>query len=215
MIHLIDAAKSYETRDGFKTVLQRTTLSLPVHERIGILGRNGQGKSTLLRMLAGVEPPDSGDIIRTVPVSWPLGFSGAFHPDLTGRENIRFVSRIYDVDSLEVIDYVEEFSELGPYLDMPLWTYSAGMRARITFATSLAISFDCYLVDEILSVGDQWFKQKAEAEFNRQAADAGMILVSHNINTIRQYCNMAVVLINGRLLPFDDMDDAVSVYNSC
>ncbi len=214
MIHLIDVTKSYESDEGIRVVLESTTLSLPARKRIGVLGRNGAGKSTLLQMIAGVQFPDQGEIVRTVSVSWPLGFGGGFHGDLTGRENVVFVSRIHGIDPDEAIAFVEDFSELGPYFDLPVRTYSSGMRGRLTFGASLAVDFDCYLIDEVTAVGDRWFRDRSEVEFAKRRERSGMIMVSHSFATIREFCEIALVLHDSRLIPFDDLEDAIRFYKA-
>ncbi|MGB0748087.1 MAG: ABC transporter ATP-binding protein [Magnetospiraceae bacterium] len=214
MIHLLNVSKSYRTRNEWRQVLKPTTLSLPTQRRIGVLGRNGAGKSTFLRVIAGAEPPDHGQVVRETQLSWPIGFGGAFHGDLTGRENLRFISRIYDVDEAHILAFVEDFAELGDYLEMPVRTYSSGMRARLAFGASLSIDFECYLIDEVMSVGDKWFRDKASRELKARIGRAGLLLVSHNINTIRDYCDMAIVLRGGRVLPFENVDDAIHFYSA-
>lgn len=213
MISLRDVSKVFRTNNGWRVVLEPTSLELPRGRHIGILGRNGAGKSTLIRMIAGSEPITTGRIERRVKVSWPLGLSSAFHPELTGRENLRFVARIYDADLRHVTRYVQEFAELGDYFDMPINTYSSGMAAKLAFGLSMAISFECYLVDELTSVGDAWFRQKCERAFAERRTTAGLIMVSHNPATIRTYCDMGLVLKDGRLTLYDDLETAIKVYS--
>jgi capsular polysaccharide transport system ATP-binding protein len=212
MITLEGVSKSYRTSKGYRVILDDVSLLLPTDRNIGVLGRNGAGKSTLLRLISGEEEPDTGRIKREARVSWPLGFTGGFHPALTGRENLRFVSRIYNCDIDEVTAYVEGFSELGDYFDMPISTLSSGMRARLAFGLSLAMQFEFYLIDELVSVGDAWFREKAQAEFERIRSESGMLLVSHNPTTIRKFCDSGLVLRDGQLTIFDSLDDAVDYY---
>lgn len=213
MIHLIDVAKRYATRAGDRVILFPTSLTIPTDRGVAVLGRNGSGKSTLLRMIAGVEMPDHGRIVRTVSLSWPLGFSGGVSPTMTGRQNVRFIARINQIDEDEVVAFVEEFAELGPYLDEPVGTYSSGMRGRLSFGISLAIDFDCYLIDEATSAGDQWFRDKcAQAFAERRRRSSGLLMVSHNPNSIKQYCDIGMVLYRGYLVPFADLDEAVHFY---
>ena len=213
MIVFRDVSKAYRTNRGWRVILEPTTIELPRNRRIGILGRNGMGKSTLIRLIAGTESPSSGRIERKVSVSWPLGFSSGFHGELTGRENLRFISRIYGADIDYVTDYVEEFSELGDYFDMPVETYSSGMSARLAFGLSMAIRFECYLVDELTSVGDAWFRDKCEQAFAARRRDSGLIMVSHNAGTIRTYCDMGIVLRDGRMTAYDDLEMAIADYS--
>jgi capsular polysaccharide transport system ATP-binding protein len=213
MIHLVEVSKQYSTWAGDRIILFPTSLTIPTDRGVAVLGRNGAGKSTLLRMIAGVEMPDHGRIVRTVSVSWPLGYSGGVSPDMTGRQNVRFIARLCHADESEVLDYVEDFAELGPYLDEPVATYSSGMRGRLSFGISLAIDFDCYLIDEATSTGDQWFQEKcAQAFAARRRKSAGLLMVSHNPRSIQQYCDVGMVLYRGHLVPFADLDEAVHFY---
>jgi capsular polysaccharide transport system ATP-binding protein len=213
MIHLVDCSKYYPTSAGDRIILHPTTLTIPTDRGVAVLGRNGAGKSTLLRMIAGVESPDTGRIIRTVSLSWPLGHSGGISSHMTGRQNARFVARLAGVDEAEVEAYVEEFAEIGPYLDEPVGTYSSGMRSRLSFGISFAIDFDCYLIDEGTSTGDRWFIDKCQAAFaERRARASGLLMVSHSPDTIRQFCDIALVLYRGHLVPFSDLDSAVQFY---
>jgi capsular polysaccharide transport system ATP-binding protein len=175
---------------------------------------NGAGKSTLLRIIAGSEPPDSGRIIRTGRFSWPLGFSGGFNQNLSGEENLRFVCRIYDADLHEVLDYVRDFAELGNALEEPMRTYSNGMRARLAFGLSLAIHFDVYLIDEVMAVGDPTFKKKSKAAFEARRETANLILVSHDMRTIRDYADVIIILNNHELSIYEDIEDGIKVYES-
>jgi capsular polysaccharide transport system ATP-binding protein len=178
----------------------------------GIFGSNGAGKSTLLRLIGGTELPNSGQIFRDLRISWPLGFGGGFHPLMTGRENIKFVSRIYGANTRRVIDFVDYFSELGNYLDMPVGTYSSGMAARLAFGLSMAIDFDCYLVDEITAVGDARFGLRCRQAFEEKRGRSSMIMVSHDIGTIKAYCDRGLVLYRSKLVAFGHIDDAIEFY---
>lgn len=214
MIHFLDVTKTFASKTGYKVILEPTSLSIPSNRSIGILGRNGAGKSTILKMVAGLEKPDTGRIIKETNISWPLGFSGGFHNDLTGRENVSFIARIYNADPAEIIPYVEDFSELDEYFDMPLRTYSTGMRARLAFGTSMAIDFGYYLIDEITAVGDRKFQEKCRAQFQKRKERSGMLIVSHNASTIKSYCDHALVLKRSILFPFDDVDQAIDFYEN-
>jgi capsular polysaccharide transport system ATP-binding protein len=209
MIRLENITKSYPLRNGRKYLMREVTLTLPRGRSVGLLGRNGAGKSTLLRMIGGSVMPDEGRIVRTVAVSWPLGFAGGFHGSLTGAQNARFIARIYGVDTDDLIAKVEEFSELGAFMDMPVSTYSSGMKARLAFGTSLAIDFGVYLVDEITGVGDAAFKKKAQAAFRAKADTADIVMVSHSTATIREYCQSGIVLENGGITYFEKVEDAL------
>lgn len=212
MIELVSLCKSYRTNKGMRPVLNNINMKFPQGRNIGILGRNGAGKSTLLRLIGGAELPTSGKIVRQGSISWPIGFSGGFHGSLTGRENLRFICRIYDADIQKVSAFVEEFAELGDYMEMPLSTYSSGMRSKLAFGLSMAIDFNYYLIDELTAVGDAWFKKKCNDEFARRKNRATLLVVSHNINTIKQHCESAAVLNNGTLEMFECLDDAMEFY---
>ena len=211
MIRLLDVSKSYKVGRGRKDVLRSATLTLP-HRNIAIIGQNGAGKSTLLRLIAGGELPDSGRIVREGSVSWPLGFSGGFNRSTTGADNTRFVSRIYGQDTDRVLEFVRDFSELGAFFEMPVATYSSGMRARLAFAISMAIAFDWYLVDEITEVGDDRFKERCRLAFKERLVDARILMVSHSVATLRSYCDMAAVVHGGDVLLYDDLEEGITVH---
>lgn len=214
MIVLENVTKRYRTREGWRVVLDGVSATFPAGRNIGILGKNGAGKSTLIRLIAGAEHPDRGRIRRGMRVSWPLGFAGGFQGSLTARDNIRFVSRIYGADWRRVLDQVEDFAQLGPYLDMPVSTYSAGMRARLSLGLSLAIEFDCYLVDELPGVTDVLLRQKYTAIMQARRTRSAMILVSHSPAAIRQTCDAAAVLHRGRLVLTENVEAAIAFYGS-
>ncbi|HYP35428.1 MAG TPA: ABC transporter ATP-binding protein [Stellaceae bacterium] len=213
MITLDRVSKVYRTRSGRRTVLDNVSVTFDSGQNVGVLGVNGAGKSTLIRLIAGSEIPDFGVVRRYARVSFPLGFGGTFHGALSGRENVAFVARIYGAGTRGVLHYVEEFSELGEYLHMPVNTYSAGMRARLAFATCLALDFDLYLIDEVTEVGDRRFRQKCAAAFRERMQRSDIILVTHNIHTLRQYCDRGAILANGELTLFDDIDTALGQYH--
>lgn len=214
MISVKNVSKRYHTRNGWKTVLQDINFELKKGEKIGILGRNGSGKSTLIRLMSGVEPPTSGVIDRRMSISWPLAFSGAFQGSLTGMDNLRFISRIYGTDLEYMQHFTEEFSELGDYLYEPVKKYSSGMKARLAFAISLSVEFDCYLIDEIIAVGDSRFSEKCKYELFEKRKDRSIILVSHSPAAIKEYCDNAMVLNNGIMHKFDNMDEAYKFYHA-
>ena len=213
MITLDRVSKVYRTRTGRRTVLDNVSATFDSGQNFGVLGVNGAGKSTLIRLIAGSETPDFGIVQRYARVSFPLGFNGTFHGALSGRENVAFVARIYGAGMRGVLRYVEEFSELGEYLHMPVNTYSAGMRARLAFATCLALDFDLYLIDEVTEVGDQRFRQKCAEAFRERMQRSDIILVTHNIHTLRQYCDRGAILANGELTLFDDIETALGRYH--
>jgi capsular polysaccharide transport system ATP-binding protein len=213
MITLDRVSKVYRTQSGRKIVLDNVNVTFASGHNFGILGVNGAGKSTLIRLLAGSEMPDRGVVRRYASVSFPLGFGGTFHGALSGRENVAFIARVYGVETRAAIEYVEAFSELGEYFAMPVNTYSSGMRARLAFATCLAIDFDVYLIDEVTEVGDQRFRRKCAEAFRERMRRADIILVTHNVHTLRQYCDRGAILARGGLTLFDDIGTALSRYH--
>ena len=214
MIRLSNVNKVYRTRSGPVQVLRDVTMAIAPGERVGILGGNGAGKSTLIRLVSGAEFPTSGTIERGMSVSWPLAFGGAFQGSLTGFDNLRFVCRIYGIDPAKKLAFVEDFSELGNYLREPVKTYSSGMRARLAFAISMVIEFDCFLIDEIIAVGDTRFHQKCNYELFERRSDRAMIIVSHDASYIKEHCTRAAVLVNGQLFNLGSLDEAFEFYNN-
>lgn len=208
MITVRNLRKVYKTRFGENLVLDDVSFDLAMGERLGILGRNGAGKSTMIRLISGAERPTSGSVHRGMSVSWPIAFGGAFQPNLTGIDNIRFISRIYNQDIGKNLRFVEDFAELGPYLKEEVRTYSSGMRARMAFAISLIIEFDCFLIDEVGAVGDARFHERCNRELFRKRADRAMIIISHDASYIRDHCNRFAVLHDAKLTLFDDFDAA-------
>jgi capsular polysaccharide transport system ATP-binding protein len=212
MIEFLNVSKHFHTTHGRKVVLDHLTLTLPAGAKVGVLGRNGAGKSTLLGMVAGVSRPSSGEIRRHASISWPLGFGGSFHPELTGAQNTRFVARIYGIDTDALVAYVEDFAELGDFMDMPVRSYSSGMRARLAFGMSMGVAFDWYLVDEITAVGDTRFRKKSLAVFKNRLRNAGLLMTSHSPETIRSYCTSGLVLEHGRVRYFEEIEAAIEVH---
>ena len=212
MIEFRHLTKAYRTTRGSKVIVDDLTLTLPPGSKVGVLGRNGAGKSTLLGMVAGLVRPDAGTIRREGAISWPLGLGGSFHQALTGAQNVRFVARIYGVDTEALIAYVADFAEIGDFMDMPIRTYSSGMKARLGFGMSMGIAFDWYLIDELTAVGDSRFKKKSLALFRSRMQEAGILMVSHSINTIRTYCTSGLVLDGGRATYYPDVAEAVEVH---
>jgi capsular polysaccharide transport system ATP-binding protein len=212
MIICDKVCKSYGTGHGRKVVLRGVDLNVSPGERLGLLGRNGAGKTTLIKQIGGVELPDSGRVIRKMSCSWPIGFNGGFQGSLTGYDNARFIARIYGKSYLEIKEFVADFTELGQSLSLPVKTYSSGMRARLAFALSLAIEFDCYLIDEVILVGDVNFQRKCQHELFEKRADRAMIIVSHDMNVVRDICNRGVVIHGGQAMPFANVHDAAAFY---
>lgn len=213
MIRLEQASKFVYARGIAKPILDGVSLALKRGHSVGLLGRNGAGKSTLLRLFAGTIRLDSGRIVREGHISWPLGFQGSFQPNLTGEQNVRFVARIYGVDSEKLIDYVADFAELGAFFRAPVGSYSSGMKARLAFGLSMGVNFDYYLVDEITAVGDANFKKKCHEVFKTRLSDSDVIMVSHSTSTIREYCDSGIVLEKGKLTYFDDVEDAIRAHD--
>ena len=215
MIRLEKLCKSFRTQGGArKVVADNITAVFPAGVSVALLGRNGAGKSTLMEMIAGKVRPGSGRIEVTGTVSWPVGFSGSFHGDLTGAQNTRFIARTYGIDSEELLDYVAEFAELGDHFMAPVRTYSAGMKSRLAFGVSIGIPFDTYLVDEVTSVGDAAFREKSKRYFLARMEHAGAIFVSHSMPQIREFCQSGAVLENGKLQYFEDLEEAIRLHEA-
>ena len=212
MISLDRVTKAYPVRHGLRLVLNDVSLELPPRTNIGILGNNGAGKSTLLRIIAGVEAPDQGRVTRQARVSWPIGFGGGFNGSLSGEENCRFVARIYGESVDDIVGFAKDFAELGEYFEMPVKTYSSGMRARLAFGLSMAIDFDVYLVDEVTAVGDASFQKKCRKTFEARRGRSSVIMVSHNLKTIREYCDTCAVLQNGSVVLCPSVEEAERFY---
>lgn len=214
MIQLEDVTKIYRTNTENKVVLNKIQLEVKKGEKVGILGLNGTGKSTLIRIVSGAEKQTSGKIIRNMSISWPLAFSGAFQGSLNGIDNVRFICRIYNIPIPTAVKFVEDFSELGKYLYEPVKKYSSGMRAKLAFAISMAVEFDCFLIDEIVAVGDQRFHEKCHKELFEKRKDRALIIVSHQKYYIKEYCTRASVLKGGKLTNFTNVEDAFIFYEN-
>jgi capsular polysaccharide transport system ATP-binding protein len=212
MLSVEHVSKIYETRHGPHIVLNDISFLLERGRNIGIIGRNGAGKSTMIRLISGAERPTSGRIRRGMRISWPLAFAGAFAHHLTGLDNLKFVCRVYGVDYKPLIPFVEEFTELGEFFREPVLHYSLGMMTRLAFALSMAIEFDCFLIDEAIVVGDARFHERCHYELFNKRKDRSFILVSHDANIIKRYCENAVVLHQGRLHSFPTVDAAYAYY---
>ncbi|WEZ85805.1 ABC transporter ATP-binding protein (plasmid) [Rhizobium sp. 32-5/1] len=212
MIQLENATKFVRIKGVKKTIINDVSLTIPRGKSIALLGRNGAGKSTLLQIIAGTLDLDGGRVVRRGKVSWPLGFGGGFQGNLSGEQNVRFVARIYGVDTKELIDYVAEFSELGEFFRAPVRTYSSGMKARLAFGVSMGVKFDYYLVDEITAVGDTNFKRKSQKVFKERLSNSDVVMVSHSSSTLRDYCETGVVLEEGTLTYYDKLDEAIAAH---
>lgn len=215
MIKMNKLTKSYMTNKGRHYVFKNIDMMFPENKSIGLIGRNGAGKSTLLRVIGGIDRPDSGSIVTDKKISWPVGLSGGFQGSLTGRENVKFVSRLYaKKDELrDKIEYVEDFSELGKYFDMPIKTYSSGMKSRLSFGLSMAFEFDYYLVDEVTAVGDARFRRKCLDIFNAKKENSSFLMVSHNLQSLKEYCDLACLMLDDHNFElFNDIDKAISIY---
>jgi capsular polysaccharide transport system ATP-binding protein len=212
MITLRNVCKDYPTRAGPRRVLDNINLTIHPGERVGILGRNGAGKSTLIRLISGSEPPTLGTIRRNMSVSWPLAFSGGFHGSLTGADNVRFICRIYGVDFQSRFEFVENFSELGVYMNEPVGTYSSGMKARLAFAISMTIDFDCYLIDEVMAVGDARFRERCRIELFEKRRDKAKLIVSHSHRQLKGTCDRFLLIEGGRVEEHDDFKEVYFRY---
>ena len=210
MIVLTNLQKSFRMRGNLRVVADRMSFTFPTGRRTALLGRNGAGKSTLLGLIAGTQAADAGSVVSDGTISWPVGFSGSFHKDLTGKQNVLFVARIYGVDSEALCDLVKEFADLGDHFHAPFRTYSSGMRSRLSFALSMAVQFDTYLVDEVTSLGDKNFRKRSAEMLNARLAGNSAIIVSHSMPSLRQTCDTGAVLEGGRLYWYDDLEDAIA-----
>jgi capsular polysaccharide transport system ATP-binding protein len=215
MIQLNNVTKYYETNIGKHKVIENATLTIPENKNVGILGRNGAGKSTFLRLLGGIDFPNKGSIKSDKSFSWPMGLGGGFQGSMTGRQNVKFVARVYGQDSKQIkdiISFVENFAELAEYFDMPIKTYSSGMKSRLSFGLSLAFDFDYLLIDETLSVGDKNFKQKAQKALREKIEKSNVLMVSHSMPILKEICDVGIVLEKGKFNYFENINDAIDMY---
>jgi capsular polysaccharide transport system ATP-binding protein len=213
MIVFEDVAKSYPTRSGRRVVIDDLSVTFDTSRNVGILGLNGAGKTTLLRLISGVELPESGRIRRMASISFPLGYTGCFAGNMSGRENAAFVARVYGYNVGEVVDFVEAFAELGEYFDEPVKTYSSGMSSRLGFGVSIALEFEVYLIDEGFSAGDARFTARCQTAFKERLVNSRIIMVSHTTETLLTYCDTGAVLHQGHLTLYNDIRDAIACYN--
>ncbi|WP_417679641.1 ABC transporter ATP-binding protein [Pseudodonghicola sp.] len=214
MIRFENLTKSFRLKGERKVVIDHLSLTLPTGRSLALLGRNGAGKSTLLQMIAGTMRPDSGRVVSDGSISWPVGFAGSFHRELTGAENVRFIARIYGVDTDGLLAFVEDFAELGKFFHMPVRSYSSGMRSRLTFGASMGIHFDTYLVDEVTATGDAAFRRKSQAVFADRMQTSSAIMVNHSMGQVREFCDSGLVLENGQVQYFDDLEEAIEVHEA-
>lgn len=210
MIEFRNLTKIFRLSGRSKVVARDINTVFPTGSAIGLLGSNGAGKSTLLKMIAGTLDPTSGSIHSTGSISWPVGFAGSFHGDLSGAQNARFLARIYGVDTDELVDFVQDFAGLGTHFHLPFRTYSSGMRSRLAFGISMAIDFDTYLVDEITAVGDQAFRTKSSQVFRDRLKRSGAVMVTHSMEQVRELCTAVAVLDEGHLHYFDDVEAGIA-----
>jgi capsular polysaccharide transport system ATP-binding protein len=217
MLELHHITKSYPTPQGRRYVFRDLSFSFPSGANIGLIGRNGAGKSTLMRILGGIDMPDSGRVHSTGSISWPVGLSGGFVTNLNARENVEFVCRILGAHGQEMrrkVDFVREFAEIDEYFDLPMKSLSSGMRSRVAFGMSMAFDFDYYLIDEVMAVGDAQFRSKSRVVLKDRLSRANLILTSHNMADIRQYCNFVVLVDRGNTVLFDDVEAGIRRYQA-
>jgi len=215
MIELKNVTKYFMTKKGKNYILKDVSFTIPSGVNIGILGRNGTGKSTIMRMLGKIEFPNRGSIESANSFSWPLGLGGGFVGNMTAKANVKFVCRLYGKshkEMNEIIEFVKEFSELKDYFDMPIKTYSSGMKGRLGFGLSLAFDFDYMLIDETLSVGDARFKKKSKEALIKKIEKCNILLVSHDMKTLRELCEAGIVVNNGKMSYFENIEDAIDKY---
>lgn len=216
MIELRNITKSYKTPQGRVFIFRDLSFTIPDDKSIALIGRNGAGKSTLLRLIGGLDTPDKGTIITPNSISWPVGLSGGFQGSLTARENVKFVARVYGAEGSklrEIVSYVRDFAEIGDYFERPVNTFSSGMRSRVAFGLSLAFDFDYYLIDEAMSVGDAHFKKKATKAFKDRISTSKVIMVSHSVSQVREMCDYVLLLENGQVFTFDDVEEGIAMYS--
>ena len=214
MIRFENVSKTYVLNGKRKTVARNISLNIPSGACVGLLGRNGAGKSTLMKMISGTLAPSKGRIHHSGSVSWPVGFAGSFHPELSGAQNARFIARVYGCDTEELVEFVDDFAELGSHFYLPFRTYSSGMRSRLAFGVSMGVRFDTYLIDEVTSVGDSSFQSRSRDMLKARTRNAGAIVVSHAMGMIRQLCTSGAVLENGKLTYFDDINAAIAAHEA-
>lgn len=217
MFDVKNITKSYYTPRGRRYVFRDVSFSIPPNRNIGLIGKNGSGKSTLMRLLGGADTPDRGKILTNRSVSWPVGLTGGFQGSMSGRDNVKFVCRVYGAVGhrmSEIIEYVRDFADLGKWFEEPVRSYSSGMRSRLAFGLSMAFDFDYYLIDEVMSVGDSHFKKKSNLVFSKKMKTANIILVSHSMDDIRRLCNLVLLVENGDIKIFNDVETGIAAYQA-
>ena len=214
MIRLENVSKSYWSRGVRTCIADRVSFTVPPRGALALIGRNGAGKSSLLKLISGQMRPDEGHVEVEGSVSWPVGFAGSFHGDMTGAQNARFVARIHGIPSDLFLARVNELAELGQHFRQPFRTYSAGMKARLAFAVSMTIDFDTFLIDEVTSVGDAAFRERSERVLMDRLQKRAAVVVSHNLPLLQRLCQSAVVLEKGRATLFEDVVAAIAHHRS-
>jgi capsular polysaccharide transport system ATP-binding protein len=214
MVRLENICKTYILQGQRKVVADNINVTFPTGVSVALLGRNGAGKSSLLRMISGTMDPDSGTITSTGTISWPVGFSGSFNPELSGAQNTRFIARVYGIDTDSLIEFVEDFAELGKHFHLPIRSYSSGMRSRLSFGVSMGIPFDTYLVDEVTAAGDAAFKTKSRIVFSERMRRSGAILVTHSMKQVQRLCQAGAVLEDGKLTYYEDLSEAIAQHQA-
>lgn len=214
MIRFDGLCKSFDVNGRRIRVIDNLTLTLGTGKSLALLGRNGAGKSTLMSIIAGNLRPDHGRVITDGTLSWPIGQAGSIHPQLTGAQNVRFIARVYGIETEELMDFVQDFAQIGAHFHMPVRTYSAGMRSRLTFGLSLGIKFDTYLIDEVTAAGDAAFRARSVALFRERMKTSDAIMVNHNLAELKEFCDAALILENGKLEYFEDLDEAIRCHRA-
>ena len=215
MIELRGLTKWYRTERGKHYVFRDLNFAFPTGTSIGLIGRNGAGKTTLMRMLGGMEAPNRGSIFSDVSISWPVGLASGYQSTLSARENAQFICRIHGATRAEMrrkIDFVRDFAEIGEFFDLPMNTYSSGMRSRVAFGMSMAFDFDYYLIDEVMAVGDPQFRAKGTRLLSERLRNANVILVSHRMGDIRKHCDMVVHVDRGNTVLYHDVEAGIAAY---
>ena len=212
MLTFENLTKGFWVNGNYRVVIDDLDIVLPDGKSLALMGRNGAGKSTLMELISGIMRPDKGRVYSDGSISWPIGLSSAFHREMSGAENVRFIARIYGVDTEELLEFVRDFSELGEFFYMPVRAYSSGMRSRLAFGTSMGIKFDYYLVDEVTAVGDARFKRKSKVVFQERMKNSSAIVVNHSMGQLRSLCDAGLVLENGKVTYFDDLEEAIEYH---
>lgn len=217
MLQLCNLTKWYATPRGRRYIFRDLSFEFPAHANIGLIGRNGAGKSTLMNLLGGIDTPNEGHVLTDRRISWPVGLSGGLQVSLSGRDNVQFVCRVYGAHGAAMrrtLAFVQDFAEIGEYFDLPVRSYSSGMRSRLAFGLSMAFDFDYYLIDEVMAVGDAQFKAKSRAVLQERLRQSQLILVSHSMSDIRQFCNLVVHVDQGRTTVYEDVERGIQAYQA-